>query len=152
MVHDQGLSMEERVSSLFQPDTLLPGQFLDTFRRKLYLEPEKKLMLAILDDGIACFQKYLFARDSKGKALFREAETWVEEKGIEAVFSFDNVCEALGLDPDYLRRGMAAWKARALAQQSQAKVVRLAPRRSSAVRTTPLSRRSRQRLKRVVNR
>jgi len=68
MSYDTGLSMEERVTSLFQPDTLLPEQYLDTFRRKLYLEPEKKLMLAILEDAIACFQKYAFARDSKGKA------------------------------------------------------------------------------------
>ena len=78
MTYDTGLSMEERVTSLFQPDTLLPEQYLDTFRRKLYLEPEKKLMLAILEDAIACFQKYAFARDSKGKALFTEAEEWIQ--------------------------------------------------------------------------
>ena len=56
MSYDTGLSMEERVSSLFQPDTLLPDQYLDTYRRKVHLEPEKKLMLAILEDAIACFQ------------------------------------------------------------------------------------------------
>ena len=75
--YDTGLSMEERVTSLFQPDTLLPEQYLDTFRRKLHLEPEKKLMLAVLEDAIACYQKYLFARDSKGKALFEDAEQWI---------------------------------------------------------------------------
>jgi len=152
MAYDQGLSMEERVSSLFQPDTLLPEQYLDTFRRKLQLEPEKKLMLAILEDGIACFQKYVFARDGKGKALFREAETWVEDKGGEAVFAFDSVCESLGLDPEYVRRGMRTWKAQALAQQSQAKVVQLTPRPSPRLSANPLSRRPSQRLKRVVNR
>jgi hypothetical protein len=152
MAYDQGLSMEERVSSLFQPDTLLPEQYLDTFRRKLQLEPEKKLMLAILEDGIACFQKYVFARDGKGKALFREAETWVEDKGGEAVFAFDSVFESLGLDPEYVRRGMRTWKAQALAQQSQAKVVQLTPRPSPRLSANPLSRRPSQRLKRVVNR
>ena len=45
-----------------------------------YLEPEKKLMLAILEDAVACFQKYVFARDGKGKALFRETEDWVLEQ------------------------------------------------------------------------
>ena len=144
--------MEERVSSLFQPDTLLPEQYLDTYRRKLHLEPEKKLMLAILEDGIACFQKYVFAHDGKGKALFREAETWVEDKGGEAVFSFDSVCECLGLDPDYVRRGMRTWKAQALAQPSQTKVVQLTPRPSPRLRANPLGRRPSQRLKRVVNR
>jgi hypothetical protein len=144
--------MEERVSSLFQPDTLLPEQYLDTYRRKLYLEPEKKLMLALLEDGIACFQKYLFARDGKGKALFREAEHWVTENGSDAVFSFECVCDSLGLDPDYLRRGLSAWKARALAQQNQPKVTRSAPRSKPAVRGSSFARRPRGRLKRVVNR
>jgi hypothetical protein len=152
MAYDQGLTMDERVSSLFQPDTLLPEQFLETFRRKLHLEPEKKLMLAILEDGIACYQKNLVARDSKGRALFREAESWVVETGNEAVFSFESVCDSVGLDANYLRRGLSSWKARVLAQQSQTKVVRLAPRSRPALRPGPLSRRSRHRLKRAANR
>ena len=93
MAYETGLSMEERVTSLFQPDTLLPDQYLDTFRRKLHLEPEKKLMLAILEDAVACFQKYLFARDSKGKAQFRDTEDWVFQAHRAGVFSFDIVCE-----------------------------------------------------------
>ena len=80
MSYETGLTMEERVTTLFQPDTLLPDQYFDTFRRKLHLEPEKKLMLAILEDAVACYQKHVVARDGKGKALFHEAEAWVEEK------------------------------------------------------------------------
>lgn len=144
--------MEERVTSLFQPDTLLPEQYLDTYRRKLHLEPEKKLMLAILEDAIACFQKYVFARDGKGMTLFHEAETWVEERDGQGVFSFDSICELLGLDPEYLRRGVRQWKAQALAQQNQTKVYRLAPRPESKIRGAAAARRATQRLKRVVNR
>jgi hypothetical protein len=151
MSYDTGLSMDERVTSLFQPDTLLPEQFLDTFRRKQHLEPEKKLMLAILEDGIACFQKYLHARDGKGKSLFREAETWVLEKG-DGVFSFDSVCAVLSLDPDYLRRGLAEWKQAALEEQSKAKVYQLTPRPHKQRRGVSTSRRSAQRLKRAASR
>jgi hypothetical protein len=152
MSYDTGLSMEERVSSLFQPDTLLPEQYLDTFRRKLHLEPEKKLMLAILEDAIACYQKYIFARDSKGKALFHEAAEWVEEPGGATVFSFDSVCETLGLNPEYLRRGMSDWKKAALAQRTQAKVYQLTagPRQQS--RNAGLPRKSNRRLRRAVGR
>lgn len=152
MAYDKGLSMEERVTSLFQPDTLLPEQYLDTFRRKLHLEPEKKLMLAVLEDAVACYQKYLLARDSKGKTLFLEAELWVEQKSGDGVFSFDSVCEVLGLDPEYLRRGLREWKTRALAQTAQAKVYQLTPRPKTKNRRMAVVRRSAQRLKRVVNR
>jgi hypothetical protein len=144
--------MEERVTSLFQPDTLLPEQYLDTFRRKLHLEPEKKLMLAILEDAIACYQKYLFARDSKGKALFHDAEEWVEETGGASVFAFDSVCETLGLNPDYLRRGLADWKKAALAQHTQAKVYRLAPGPRKQSRSIRMPRKSQRRLRRAVGR
>ncbi len=152
MAYDSGLNMEERVSSLFQPDTLLPEQYLDTFRRKVHLEPEKKLLLAILEDAIACYQKYIFARDGKGKALFREAESWVGEKGNEAVFSFDSVCEMLGFDPEYLRRGLETWTSTALAQHNQAKIFRLTPRLKKNRGSVALARRPGRRLKRVVNR
>ncbi len=152
MAYETGLSMEERVSSLFQPDTLLPEQYLDTFRRKVHLEPEKKLLLAILEDAIACYQKYIFARDGKGKALFHEAESWVGEKGSEAVFSFDSVCEMLGFDPEYLRRGLVTWTSNALAQHNQAKIIQLAPRLKKSRGNAAVAHRPRRRWKRVVNR
>jgi hypothetical protein len=154
MSYDTGLSMEERVTSLFQPDTLLPEQYLDTFRRKLHLEPEKKLMLALLEDAIACYQKYLFARDGKGKALFEEAEGWVQEAGSDSVFAFDSVCEALGLNPDYLRRGMAEWKKAATTRRAPGKVYQLAaePRTQRRGRAISRSARSRRRLRRAAGR
>ena len=154
MSYDTGLSMEERVTSLFQPDTLLPEQYLDTFRRKLHLEPEKKLMLAILEDAIACYQKYFFARDIKGKGFFREAEEWVGGPEGASVFSFDSVCEALGLNPDYLRRGLADWKKAALARHAQAKVYRLTPGPHKQSRRVGVSRtrKSKRHLRRAAGR
>lgn len=152
MSYDTGLSMEERVTSLFQPDTLLPEQYLDTFRRKLHLEPEKKLMLAILEDAIACYQKYLFARDSKGKALFEEAEEWVREPGSGSVFGFDSVCESLGLNPAYVRRGMAEWKQTAAAGRTTAKVYRLAHKPRKRRAAVGQSRKSARRLRRAAGR
>ena len=152
MSYDTGLSMEERVTSLFQPDTLLPEQFLDTFRRKLHLEPEKKLMLAILEDAIACFQKYVFARDVKGKALFSEAEEWIDDLSAEGIFAFNSVCEALELNPAYLRRGLQAWKKNALAQRSQAKVYQLTRRPRKHKRSVTITRGSGRRLKRAASR
>ncbi len=139
MSYENGLSMEERVSSLFQPDTLLPEQYLETFRRRFHLEPEKKLMLAVLEDAIACFQKYVFARDGKGKVLFQEAEDWVLDENGDWLFSFANVCETLGFDPAYLRQGMKRWKEDRLAEHTRANVYQLAPRRGKSRRGVSMS-------------
>ena len=129
MSYETGLSVEERVTSLFQPDTLLPAQYFETFRRKSHLEPEKKLMLAVLEDAISCFQKYVFAREGKGKVLFQEAEEWVLDENSDWLFSFANICEVMGFDPAYIRRGLMRWKENKLSGHSKANVYRLAPRR-----------------------
>ncbi|HTN70318.1 MAG TPA: hypothetical protein VMO00_04445 [Methylomirabilota bacterium] len=152
MSYETGLSMEERVTSLFQPDTLLPDQYLDTFRRKFHLEPEKKLMLAVLEDAIACFQKYIFARDGKGKLLFQETEEWVLDGNVDWLFSFANVCDTLSFDPDYLRRGLLKWKAEKLEGQFKAKVYPLAPRAGSRKRGVRVSSRAGHRMRKVASR
>jgi hypothetical protein len=152
MSYETGLSMEERVTSLFQPDTLLPEQYLETFRRKLHLEPEKKLMLAVLEDAIACFQKYVFARDGKGRMLFQEAEDWILDTNSDWLFSFGNVCETLGFSPEYLRQGLAQWKAAKLESRARARVYQLTPINGKRKRGIAVSRRGRQRLRRVASR
>ncbi|MFQ5684313.1 MAG: hypothetical protein ACE5HC_13715 [Candidatus Binatia bacterium] len=119
---------EDKVTSLFQPDSLLSAEFYDTFRRKTHLEPEKRLMLAVLEDAIICFQRYVFARDYRQKSLFREAEQWILEDDGDAVFSFENTCEVLGVNPNCLRQGLLRRKERELVNGSKAQVYRLSSR------------------------
>ena len=152
MAYETGLSMEERVTSLSQPDTLLPDQYLDTYRHKLHLEPEKKLMLAILEDAVACYQKYFFAKDIKGKVAFQEAAEWIQQEVGESIFAFDSVCEGLGLNPKYVRRGLETWKENSLAQRAQAKVYHLKAQPRKHKRAAALTRRPRARLRRVAGR
>jgi hypothetical protein len=122
MAEQTTFNVEERIASLFQPDTLLPAQFLDTYRRKAHLEPETSLMLAVLEDAVACYQKYALAREGNGLELFRESEEWILQKDAQWLFSFDNICEALGMNPDYLRAGLIRWKRNLLQKQPKAKV------------------------------
>src|SRR3972149_3406702 len=94
-----------RVAHSFQPDTILPFQYFELLRRKTYLEGEKKLMLAVLEDAVSCFQKHHAARDKNRKKLFREAEEWIVDENNDRLFSFSNICESLGINAEYLRRG-----------------------------------------------
>lgn len=108
-------------SPLFQPDALIPTQYLETFKRKTHLEGERKLMLAILEDALRCFQKCHFARDKKGKTLFREVEEWIMDETDDQIFSFVNICESLQINPDYLRRGLLKWSEKQLEKRKEAK-------------------------------
>ena len=107
-----GLTPDERIGALFQPDSLLSTHYFETLRKTI-LEPEKRLMLAILEDAIHCFQDNLFTRNVRGKRLFEEAEEWIVEADGDRVFSFENICEALGFNPAYVRQGLLRWMTKA---------------------------------------
>jgi len=81
-------------------------QYFATFQRSAYLEPEKELLRAILEDAIHCYRKYRAAKNRTGREQFREAEEWIMGGGDDWIFSFVNVCELLGLDPQFVRRAL----------------------------------------------
>lgn len=116
------LGAEEKAFSLFQPDILLPAQYLSTTQRKTYMEPEKRLMLAVLEDAVICFQKCLHSSSPKERLSFEEAEAWILEEDSHWLFSFVNICEALGLDPAYLREGLIEWKKREMGVRSKSQL------------------------------
>ena len=71
---------------------------------------EERLMFAVLENAVEYFQKYVLARKPSGKQLFREAEEWFLDKENEALYSFESICETLGLHPDPIRKGLMVWK------------------------------------------
>ena len=73
-------------------------------------EGEEKLMLAVLENAVEYFQKYVLARKPSGKMRFQEAEEWFLEKDSDELFSFENICDTLQLHPDYIRKGLLRWK------------------------------------------
>ena len=95
---------------LFQPDELASDEYHKTFKRTVPFEPEKRLMLAVLEDAIICFQRYFHARDRKQKKLCEEAVCWIFDRGDNRAFSFENICDTCGLEADYLRMGLSNWR------------------------------------------
>lgn len=94
---------DDFLAKILEPDTFLPSQFYGNGGLSRKLEGEKKLMIAILRDAVECLEKYRGARNSAGRELYENALAWVEDKGTEWLFSFTNICDLLGFDPDYLR-------------------------------------------------
>jgi hypothetical protein len=105
-------TLDERLPGLFEPDTLLPIQYFEAMRKKHLLEGEKRLILSVLEDAVECFMKCIDSPTSKGQRLFRDAEEWISLEDKHWVFSFDNVCDMLDINPDYMRRGLRQWKER----------------------------------------
>ena len=95
---------------MFQPDTPMPDQYLETVISTTHLEGEKRLMVAVLEDAISSYRDYISTRDRWEEKLFYEAEEWIFSRNDEWFLSFHNVCETIGLDPDYIREGLLRWR------------------------------------------
>src|SRR6202048_2951827 len=118
-------TLDERLPSLFEPDTLLPIQYFEAMRRKHLLEGEKRLILSVLEDAIECFMKCIDSPTNKGQRLFREADEWIFLEDKRWVFSFDNVADMLDINPEYMRRGLREWKQRKLADLERQATMKL---------------------------
>jgi hypothetical protein len=85
---------------------LLPGQYADLVRRNHVIEGELKLLLAVLEDAIRCYLRYAHAKDGERRREFIEVRNWFEgaRAGVRRgdIFSFENLCAALGIEPRYL--------------------------------------------------
>ncbi|OGF69860.1 hypothetical protein A3H65_03175 [Candidatus Giovannonibacteria bacterium RIFCSPLOWO2_02_FULL_45_14] len=102
-------TLDPAIKELFQPDTLAHEEYLKTFKPR-EMEPEKRVMLAVLEEAVHCFQKYICAKYPKEISLFDDAEAWFMDESDGGLFSFVSVCEILGLDPAYVRKGLFAWR------------------------------------------
>ena len=130
--------VSDTYTHLLQPDTLLPSQYFAALKRKGAQEPERRLAIAVLQDAVDCFQKHLRARDRKAHQLFLDAEEWISSDDRSWPFSFENICDLLQINAEYLRRGLVGWKERQQNGQVRAKVVALNPLLS--VHEPPLAR------------
>jgi hypothetical protein len=113
------VAVAEKAMGIFQPDILIDAQFQSTYRRRFHLDPERLLMLAVLQDAVVCFQENLTATCKRKQMLHIEAEEWILNEDKSYLFAFENVCETLGYDAGYMRAGLLRWKCAALANRNE---------------------------------
>jgi hypothetical protein len=113
---NESVSSDAGFPKMLEPDVLLPCQMYDRPRGHAGLEAERRLMLAILEDAVSCYQKYAGATGVRARRLFREADEWFQEEDVNWVFSFESICAVLDFEPTYFREHLARWKDDMLAQ------------------------------------
>jgi hypothetical protein len=87
---------------------VLPEQFFDARVKLTAVCPETALMYAVLEDAFFCFHKQ-FEADQRRIQSTREAEDWFFSDNYRGLFSFLSVCDALGLEPNYIRQKLKHW-------------------------------------------
>ncbi len=94
---------DDFLARILEPDIFLPSQFYGSGALSRKLEGEKRLMIAVLKDAVECLEKYRASPSSAGQSQYQNALEWVEDSSNDWLFSFNNICDLLGFDPDYLR-------------------------------------------------
>ena len=126
------LTSNHETIRLFEPDMLAPEQFYATLKRSHFADPERRLMAALLEDAVSCLARDPLRCSRRQRKAFDEAHEWMSDAGSEDwIFSFANVCETLGFDPGYVRRGLTRWSAQT---RSGGTALRLKKYRSGARR------------------
>jgi hypothetical protein len=121
--HDLSPSQDEDPSSLLLPDSLLPFQYYSTAKASPYY----RLLLAIIEDAICCFQRNFDARTGRRRILFQEAKEWLFDSDATTFMSCPIVCESLGIEPVLLRRRLREWHIRVRHKLNEPRQMRRAP-------------------------
>jgi hypothetical protein len=104
---------------LFSPALMLPKQFFSPPRSSP--RGAIALMRAVLEDALNCFARQFVTDDSRTQDLAREAKEWFLSDDEDWPFSFVNVCAALEMNPEYIRRGLKQHAQARLAQIRQSR-------------------------------
>jgi hypothetical protein len=88
------------------PDIILPSQYF-AITGTHGLSSEQRLMLAVLVDAVNILQSWTGNGSLRKRGLYDEAHEWVFTHGSSRAFSFENVCEGLGINPESLRERLS---------------------------------------------
>jgi len=86
---------------MMQLGIVLPSQHFGPRRKQV---PEQRLMIAVLQDALACVEKHRFATSTHGGRLFHEAKQWFLANETHWPYSFECICGVLDLDANAVRR------------------------------------------------
>ena len=95
---------------------LVPGEILAEdgdlpgFRR-FRTQPILALMQAVLVDALECFHRQCITGQVSKRRQQGEAEQWLFSDDVHWPFAFLRVCDALEIDPAYLRQKILQWQA-----------------------------------------
>lgn len=133
------------IAGMIIPDAMTPGQYYDGVRADdASARPIKRLMLAVLEDAMRCYQSYANSRNRALRRLFVEAEAWLMDRKSDGPFAFETVCGNLGIEPSCLREGLRRWRLQQLDGLNPPRLARRSPVTSVGRISTPLKRRRRK--------
>lgn len=108
--------LDESSLKLFQPEPVLPSQFFGGWQRRERQGGEHRLMAAVLADALTAYCREVALNGRKSRR-YLEVARWIHSTDESWPFAFERICDALHLDPAYLRGGLEAYERRERARR-----------------------------------
>lgn len=104
------MGTEARLTPAFTAFSTLDAQdsLVISLNRLSYQRGEERLMLAILKDAVDCIERYCYGHRAGSRPDYEAALAWVRTRDAVWLFSFENICLELDLNPDRLRSSLAS--------------------------------------------
>jgi hypothetical protein len=90
------------------PTIIVPAQFFDGTPARHVPAGIRRLMVAILEDAMYVVNKHRHAVTRDKRRLYFRARRWFESEDRTWVFSFLRITEALGIEPELVKRSLRA--------------------------------------------
>ena len=97
-------ALAEPLPAPLEPRVVMPTQFFTGREQRNAHDSIRRLMCAILEDAVGVYVSEM--RSTRPSRTFYETRRWLHSTDRKHVFSFLRICEALDLDPQYIRRGV----------------------------------------------
>ena len=104
MTNELHRSFDDVLPPPLEPRAMMPAQWFTHRERRNAQSSIRRLMYAILEDAVSVYTSEV--RSSRQSRTFQQTRRWIDSNDRTWVFSFLRICEALDLDPDYIRRGV----------------------------------------------
>lgn len=110
--------LDDVAGQLIEPEILTPEQHRDQVSRERIDQPEVRLMLAVMEDAVATYQRFLNDPERGNKKQFEEVRSWIRSADTSWPYSFENICEALQFESELVRGGLLAWETKPAARKA----------------------------------
>jgi len=93
---------------ILTPDPALPAQVLHLWHHTRAIGPERALALAVLSQAVLDIQRYRSTRLGHHREMHDAALAWIASPARDWPFSFENLCDAFGLEVPETRAALLA--------------------------------------------
>jgi len=100
------MDLRHAVDDLLEPAFVLPDQMSRRAACGARESATHRLMLGILRDAVDLYLKALVPGNRVAAKRLREVIAWIASNDRQWPFSFERICEALALEPEYIRMGL----------------------------------------------